>query len=118
MQGSADIHGTFLRPVIVQWHIMPRFRRRVVTHPSPLGDIRSVLHDIFDPRHFFIGPGLSVTWQRAVDEVIPWETYQGRLLDARQTRQHRAFVSWNLVQRSAAGLAAAPLISLKWDAER
>src|SRR5262245_43348969 len=110
--------------------LMPRFRRRAVADPSPLGDVRSVLDDVFEPRHFYIGPDLFVTWQTAVEEVIPWETYQGRLLDARITRQQRAFVAWNLVAQAAPPLnpnhsaqggepdLPAPLISLKWDAER
>src|SRR5262245_6094537 len=110
--------------------LMPRLRRRAVADPSPLGDVRSVLDDVFEPRHFYIGPDLSVTWQTAVEKVIPWETYQGRLLDARQTRQQRAFVAWHLVEQAAPPLTPnpspqrgepdlpAPLISLKWDADR
>ncbi|GEM_PF-773515 len=110
--------GSWLCFRLLQCRIMPRFRRRTAVDPSPLGDPRSLFDDVFQPRHFFIGPTLSVTWQAAAEEDIPWETYQGRLLDARQTREHRAFVSWNLVEQTADGPAAAPLISLKWDAER
>lgn len=108
----------------------------------PLGDVRCLLDDVFQPRHFFVGPGLTVTWQHGVEEVTLWETYQGRLLDARQTRQQRAFVSWNLLEQTGAlpltplpspqpsrirgeGVLGgegrsltAPLVSLKWDAER
>jgi hypothetical protein len=95
---------------------MPRFRSRTDADGSPIGDPRDLLDEVFRPCHFYLGPALAAHWQRAVEETIPWEIFQGRLLDAAQTRERRSFVSWNLVEQTSEGPAPLPLISLKWDA--
>src|SRR2546423_15163431 len=94
---------------------MPRFRARITANASPVADPRPLLGDIFRPCHFYIGRGLSATWHDAVKETIPWEIYQGRLLDAAQTRERRSFEAWNLVVQTFDGPAPLPLVILKWE---
>src|SRR5262252_5004097 len=95
---------------------MPRFRSRTDAAASPIGDSCGLLDEVFRPCHFYVGPGLAASWHSAVVETIPWEIFQGRLLDATQTRERRSFLSWNLVEQTTEGPAPLPLISLKWDA--
>jgi hypothetical protein len=95
---------------------MPRFRSRTDADASPIGDPSGLIDDVFRPCHFYLGPGLVARWQRAIEETIPWEIFQGRLLDAAQTRERRSFLAWNLVEQTPEGPAPLPLVSLKWDA--
>lgn len=97
---------------------MPRFRARLVASSAPVGDPCPLLDDVLRPCHFYVGPGPSLTWHCDVEEHVPWEVFQGRLLPPGQTRQRRMFRSWNVVEQTATGLADLPLLSLKWDASR
>jgi hypothetical protein len=95
---------------------MSRFRFRTDADSSPIGDPSCLLDDVFRPCHFYLGTGLAANWRSAVAETISWEIFQGRLLDAAQTRERRSFRSWNLFEQTPEGPAPLPLISLKWDA--
>jgi hypothetical protein len=100
---------------------MPRFRPRSLTANARcdrVADPRPLFDDVFRPCHFYIGPDLDVAWRHGVEITLPWEIYQGRLLDAAQTRQERTFLAWTLTQRTQQGPADRPLVALLWDSTR
>lgn len=97
---------------------MPRFRIRANLDPPVALEPGSLFDDLFQPCHFYVGPHLAVTWHSAADETIPWEIYQGRLLDARQTRASNTFRSWSLLEATAQAETPRPILSLKWDSPR
>src|SRR5205809_5884632 len=94
---------------------MPRFRA-CSTDPAPgHRSVRDVAAEVLSPAHFFTGPGLVLEWDHAEREEVPWEVFQGRLLDPAHTRERRTFEAWNVYQLTDAGRSGEPLLSLKWD---
>lgn len=97
---------------------MPRFRPRLSADPAPAADPRQLFDDVFRPCHFYVGPELDVIWHDRVELTLPWEIYQGRLLDAAQTRQQRSFLAWTVTQQTDHRPADRPLVALLWDSTR
>jgi hypothetical protein len=85
--------------------------------PLSLDEIRAVATDAVAPRHFFVGNGMELEWERAQAENVPWEIYKGRLLDASQTRERRTFEAWNIYSNDEFGRSTEPILSVKLDAE-
>ena len=97
---------------------MPRFRPRISAAACPPGDVAALLDAVFRAEHFFVGSALPVQWRTRIEETIPWEVYQGRLLPPGQTRERRSFVAWNLLAQTDAEVTDALLVGLKWDRDR
>jgi len=83
--------------------------------PLPLEVIRSVVAEALHPSHFLVGKRLTLDWVGPIDETVVWEVFQGRLLDASQTREQQAFESWHVHQVDATGPSAEPILSVKRD---
>src|SRR5579885_2605048 len=83
--------------------------------PLSVDVIRQRIDDAFRPANFFVEPTLNVEWFHLAAEEIAWETFQGRLLDANQTRQRASFESWSLHLVSDDGRSGEPLLSVKLD---
>jgi hypothetical protein len=77
--------------------------------------VREIITDVMAPAHFFASPTLKPEWQVGVREEIPWELFQGRLLDPGHTRLQRSFESWNVHRDSDGGRSAQPLLAVKFD---
>lgn len=94
-----------------------RFRERSQTAPVPftLDDVRRTIGHALSPAHFFVN-GVSPLWQDAGPEVIFWEVFRGRLLDAAQTRQQQTFAAWNVYLVEGGLTSAEPILSVKLDA--
>jgi hypothetical protein len=71
--------------------------------------------EVLSPRHFFIGKTLRLEWEPPRVERIPWEIFQGRLLDRSHTTQQQCFESWNVFLVDDQGRSAEPILSLKLD---
>jgi hypothetical protein len=80
-------------------------------------EVRAIVVEALDPRHFFVSKGLALEWEHAPAEDITWEIYKGRLLDTSQTRERRTFEAWNVFARDENGRSTEPLLSLKLDAD-
>lgn len=78
---------------------------------SDLLAVGQLIDDVLKPGHFFADPTLRLAWIAARSETIHWELFRGRLLDAKQTRDERTFLSWHIVQ----GSADEALVSVKLD---
>ncbi|MCS6851889.1 MAG: hypothetical protein NZ700_12060 [Gemmataceae bacterium] len=76
--------------------------------------VRRVMTEALAPAHFFVGPSIDLEWSTATGEEV-WEVFQGRLLDAAQTRQRRFFVTHSVFLLRNGQRSAEPLLSLKWD---
>ena len=92
------------------------------THGSPTATlplstdaIRRLIDDALRPANFFVGPRIKLDWSHLLGEKIAWEVFQGRLLDARQTREQASFESWNIHQLDDDRRADEPLLSVKLD---
>jgi hypothetical protein len=101
---------------------MPRFRRCFRTHalPAPgfrarLPDVRNIVGEALSRANFFLKPGASLEWDHTSAEVIPWEIYRGRVLDAAQTRLRQEFEAWNVYWLEDGDRSAEPLLSVKLD---
>lgn len=78
--------------------------------------IQDVMTDVVHPSHFYVGRTLGLEWQLAPRETIPWELFQGQLLDARYCREERTFLAWNLFRIDTKGRRSSePLLSVKYD---
>lgn len=97
---------------------MPCFRPRSALDPAASPDPCQLFDELFRPGHFYVGPDLDAVWRNRAEITLPWEVYQGRLLDAAQTRQERSFLAWTLTQQTEQGPADRPLMALLWDAPR
>jgi hypothetical protein len=82
-----------------------------------LEQVRQVVPDVLDPRHFFLGDACQLQWEGPVQEEIAWEVFHGRLLDPSHTRLRRSFLAWNVFWMEEAGRAAEPLLAVKLDPE-
>jgi len=80
--------------------------------------IRNGIEDALRPRRFFVAAGLELEWEHVDREVVAWELFQGRLLDATQTREERSFAAWNIYQHEGGERSGEALLSVKLDAER
>src|SRR5260370_29143312 len=85
--------------------------------PAPLtaDAIRQVITDALLPTHFFAGPLLGLEWEHLPAEELPWEVFQGRLLDRTHTRQRRTFEAWNVHALEGGTRSAEPLLAVKLD---
>jgi hypothetical protein len=100
---------------------MPWFRARTATRspgslPLTLPTVRSLIGDVVRPAHFFVGTGLELSWDAPVVETVPWELFQGRLLDPAFTRRRRSFEAWNVHVVEGDTRSAEPLLSVRLDA--
>ncbi|MBY0526884.1 MAG: hypothetical protein K2R98_26055 [Gemmataceae bacterium] len=77
--------------------------------------VREQIAEALRPAHFFAGRRIGLEWGHTPRETVSWEIFQGRLLDARQTRQRESFESWNVYLLDAEGRSGEPLISVKLD---
>src|SRR5437016_4283096 len=96
-----------------------RARPRSEGHPhsAPLNPdaIREVITDALLPVHFFAGPSLGLEWEHLPAEELPWEVFQGRLLERTHTRQQRTFEAWNVHALEGGTRSAEPLLAVKLD---
>jgi hypothetical protein len=76
---------------------------------------RAVIADALLPAHFFAAAPLGLEWEHLPAEEIPWEIFQGRLLDGAQTRQRRTFEAWNVHAVEGGTRSAEPLVAVKLD---
>jgi hypothetical protein len=86
--------------------------------PADITDLFAVgqlIDDAMRPGNFFVAPELRLAWVAARSETIPWEIFRGRLLDARQTRLQKTFLSWHVIEENEAHPATEPTISVKLD---
>jgi hypothetical protein len=96
---------------------MARFRPQlsnaqpIATAPPDLVHVGQIIDELMQPVHFFVAPGLRLHWTMARAEELPWEFFQGRLLDANQTRQRRRFLSWHITEERA----GEPLLAVRLD---
>jgi hypothetical protein len=77
--------------------------------------IRERIADALLPDHFFIDPSLSLEWEHLPAEELPWEIFQGRLLERAHTRQQRTFEAWNIFILENGARSAEPLLAVKLD---
>jgi hypothetical protein len=80
-------------------------------------EIGEVVADALQLRHFFVSEGASLAAEEPRHEEIPWEIFQGRLLDQTQTRVTRSFLAWSLSWTDQTGTSEQPLLSVKLDPE-
>jgi hypothetical protein len=85
--------------------------------PAPLTPetIREVIADALLPVHFFAAPPLNLEREHLPAEEIPWEIFQGRLLDRAQTRQRKTFEAWNVHAVEGGTRSGEPLLAVKLD---
>ena len=96
-------------------------RFRPLTHDAPTGSVDDLLavgemiDDVMNPRHFLVDPALRLDWIAARAETIPWEIFQGRLVDAAHTRQTATFLSWHVFDTDTTHGPVEPMVSVKLD---
>jgi hypothetical protein len=78
-------------------------------------DFRDEITQALSPGHFFLGGGTELAWEHVAAEEVSWEIFQGRLLDASQTRDRRTFEAWNVYRVEGDTRSVEPLLSLKFD---
>jgi hypothetical protein len=78
-----------------------------------LQEIYTTLQDAFLPCHFLVGQDSQWEWDPGISEVLVWEIYRGRLLDAAATRQESQFRSWNLYKVQNGKRSVEPVLSVK-----
>jgi hypothetical protein len=77
--------------------------------------VGAVITDALLPNHFFAAPAMSLEWEHLLTEEIPWEIFQGRLLERAHTRQMRTFEAWNIYSSEGGTRSSEPLLALKLD---
>jgi hypothetical protein len=82
-----------------------------MTMSLDLDTVRQIAAARIQPEYLFTSAGVLLGWAHQVED-IPWEVFQGRLLDTSQTRQRRRFESWNIYLLPE---TQTPLLSLKLD---
>ncbi len=98
---------------------MPSFRakrssaRRSTEAVLHLDDVRQVIEEVWRPAHFFARSHLH--WQHSACEEVPWEVYQGRLLDSAHCWTSQTFEVWNIFWTDDTGRSTEPILSLKLD---
>ncbi|HMF18723.1 MAG TPA: hypothetical protein VKE98_16060 [Gemmataceae bacterium] len=78
-------------------------------------DIANLIADVLQAAHFFTGHGLSLIWEHHAVEEVPWEIYQGRLLPAAHTRQHKTFAAWNIYLKEGTSRSGEPVLAVLLD---
>jgi hypothetical protein len=101
---------------------MPRFRPLISSFLSsckPRQVVRALIAEMFRPAHFYLGPELTLRWEHVAEQELPWEIFQGRLLDPAHTRRRRLFAAWKVypVCPTAEGVSNEPLLALYLDEE-
>jgi hypothetical protein len=86
------------------------------TAPLTAEAVRPVITDTVRLAHFFVGPHLELEGGPPVVETVPWELFQGRLLDPAFTRVRRSFETWNVFLVEGGVRSAEPVLSVKLDA--
>src|SRR5438105_7104644 len=101
---------------------MPRFRERServqksgVAGPLPPDEVRRVIAEAVEPKHFFVKKPFVLEWKHQPSEQITWEIHQGRLLDPAHTRLRETFESWNIYCSESGNRSAEPVLSVKLD---
>jgi hypothetical protein len=69
------------------------------------------------PAHFFLAPRLSLVEKHQVNEEIPWEIVEGRLLEPRHATRRHKLESWSLFLVDDSGPSEEPALSVKLDAQ-
>lgn len=85
--------------------------------PVSLAEVRAIVEIVLQPGHFFLPAGGLEPLEHHSAEEISWEIFQGRLLDASQTRERRVFEAWNLHWEDGQARSAEPLLAVKLDVE-
>lgn len=80
-----------------------------------LEEVRTQIRVALAPAQFFVAGGLRLEWEHGAVEEVAWEIFQGRLLDAAQTREQRRFEAWNVWFVDGDARSAEPLVSVKLD---
>jgi hypothetical protein len=91
-------------------------RRSVSNTPPPKispDRIRGLIEESLDPANFYEKTPGQLVWEHHAREEISWEIFQGRLLDASQTRMTRQFESWDVYWNEDETRSSEPLVSLK-----
>jgi hypothetical protein len=95
---------------------MPWFRPPIVNTVAPPvtpASIRTTIAATFASRHFTL---VDARLEAQCDHVdLPWEIFQGRLLDPAQTRERRTFEAWDLYWFDNQGRQPAPTLSVLLD---
>ncbi len=69
----------------------------------------------FHPGMFLLAEGVAFEWQAAVAEAIPWEIFQGRLLDGRQCSRFMSVLAWNFFTSDGSPKDREPLLAVEFD---
>ena len=79
-------------------------------------EIRAAVETAVRPGCFFVAADKKLCVEYIPHEEVPWQIFQGQLLDHAQTRHREGFQSWNVHVENTAGLRTAPLLSVKFNA--
>ena len=63
--------------------------------------VGQLIDGAMQPGQFFVAPPLKLTWSATRAETIAWEIFRGRLLDRKQTREQKTFLSWHIGEDGA-----------------
>src|SRR4051812_13819200 len=74
-------------------------------------DVREMAPQLLAADRFAVR-GIGLEYASGV-ETVRWELFQGRLLDAAQTREVRSFESWSVYAVEGGARSPEPLLSLK-----
>lgn len=83
--------------------------------PLELLAIGQLIDAVVQPGHFLVAPPLTLRWEPARAEEVPWELFRGRLLDAAHTRQTRSFLSWHVIEVGSQVEEIEPLLAIRLD---
>lgn len=78
-------------------------------------DVRQAICQALRPGHFFLANDCCLLIKPEPREELFWEVLHGRLLDGSQTRERRAFESWNVFLDDPTG--GEPVLSVKLDGQ-
>lgn len=76
-------------------------------------DVLPLVTELLAPARFYTASGLTLRFDAPREEEISWELFQGRLLDARQTRERASFRAWNVWALENEVVSTEPLLSIK-----
>ncbi len=77
--------------------------------------VHPIIHAVLNPAHFFVGPNLELHWESGTTIEVPWEIFQGRLLDPAHTRCRRTFTAWQVFLMTAGQRSAEPILAVLVD---
>jgi hypothetical protein len=78
--------------------------------------VREVCEQVTRPGNFFASDQVHVERKYQREEDVAWEIFQGRLLDASQTRERQRFETWGVYWIDAAGRSTEPIVAVRYDA--